>query len=366
MIKIFSKNQQYIDWILYLAIFFVVVLGLVVIYSLAFLMGQKDFFWNQIVYASIGFGVMIAISFLDYRLLKNISIPLYIIGLILLVLVLLFGKSTFGATRWIEFKFFQLQPSEIMKFMIIVFLASFLSQNEELRLKHFIYIIVEIGLPVFLVILQPDIGTALVFIFISIMMLIAHGLKRNQIVGLLIFIGLAIPISWKYILRGYQKSRIFNFINPQNDPFHQGYNVLQSIIATGSGMLFGRGLGKGIQSQLKFLPVPYTDFIFAALAEQLGYVGVIVLIMLFCVIFWRVLKIAKSASDQFGYYLCIGLFSMILFQFLINIGMNIGLAPVTGIPLPLISYGGTSLIITLLTFGVVQSVSIRHKKMFFD
>jgi rod shape determining protein RodA len=364
--KLIPANQQYIDWILYLTVIFAVVLGIVVIYSLAFLQGQKSLFWGQIIYASIGFAAMLAISFLDYRLLKNISIPLYAIGLILLILVLFFGKSTFGATRWIELRFFQLQPSEIMKFILIIFMASFLSQNDELRLKHFIYLFAELGIPIFLVILQPDVGTALVFIFIALMMLISHGLKRNQIIGLLIFIGISIPITWKYILRGYQKARIFNFINPQNDPFHQGYNVLQSIIATGSGMMFGRGLGKGIQSQLNFLPVPYTDFIFAALAEQLGFIGIIVLIALFTLIFWRILKIAKSASDQFGFYLCIGFFSMILFQFLINIGMNIGLAPVTGIPLPLISYGGTSIIITLLGIGVIQSVFIRHKKMFFD
>ncbi len=360
-----QKPVQTIDWILYLVVFILVGLGILVIYSISYGGETQYLFWDQMIFAGIGFVLMAAFTLFDYRILKGIYLYLYIGGLFLLVVVLFFGKITGGAARWIDFGFFQLQPSEIFKFILIITLASFFSElSQDFKFRHFIVFLVLITIPIVLVLGQPDFGTALVLLVVSVSMLVAAKIKAIYLFILGSLGLILVPLSW-FILKNYQKERLITFLNPKADPFGAGYNVLQSTIAVGSGMLKGRGFGEGFQSHLKFLPAPHTDFIFAVFAEEFGFVGAILLIVIFLILVLKILKIAKIAADNFGMLICLGVISLILFQVLVNIGMNIGIMPVTGIPLPFVSYGGTSLIVGLILIGILQSIIIRHKKLTF-
>jgi rod shape determining protein RodA len=215
--------------------------------------------------------------------------------------------------------------------------------------------------PALFVFLQPDLGSCLVIVFIWLGMVFAKGVKARWLVSGLAFLALFLPLSWHF-LKDYQRQRIYNFLQPQNDPLGSGFNVIQSIITVGSGKIFGRGLGRGTQSQLRFLPERHTDFIFASLAEEIGFLGVIVLLSLFFFLLWRILIVAKNAADSFAYFICLGVFNLIFIQVFINIGMNLGILPITGITLPLISYGGSSLISTMICLGLVSSLSRLEEK----
>jgi rod shape determining protein RodA len=221
-----------------------------------------------------------------------------------------------------------------------------------------------VGVPVLLVMAQPDLGTALVFIAIWLGMVLVSNIKKIYVL-ILGGVGLVLmPIVWLF-LHDYQRKRIVTFFNPGADPLGAGYNVLQSIIATGSGRFFGRGLGYGYQSQLKFLPIQHTDFIFAVLAEELGFFGALVLLILFFILLIRILRTTFQAFDSFGMFLGMGIFVMIVFQILVNIGMNMGIMPVTGVPLPLISAGGSSLIMIMIGIGIMESIALRRRKIVF-
>lgn len=353
------------DWILLIITIILVVYGIIVIYSTATAQVISGITKNQIIFASIGFMLFVVFILINYRSFKVGSIYLYIITLILLCLVLILGRQTMGAVRWLDIGFFRLQPSEFAKLFLVIILAKFFSSRQEqggikLLILSGLYTVV----PVILVMLQPDLGTALVFISIWLSMVFISNINKIYVLVLAGIGVLMTPIAWHF-LHDYQRKRILTFLNPQADPLGSGYNVIQSMIASGSGRIFGRGLGYGYQSQLKFLPIQHTDFIFAVLAEALGLVGAFVLLVLFFILLLRILKIASQASDDFGMFLSIGVFTMILFQVLINIGMNIGIMPVTGIPLPLISAGGSSLITTLVALGIVESIAIRRRKIIF-
>ena len=360
-----QKTTQTIDWFLYVLVLLIILLGILAIYSVSYKSGGQ-FFWDQIVFAGIGIGLMILLTFVDYRVFKSVDFYLYIGGIILLVIVYFWGKVSGGATRWLDFKIFQLQPSEIFKFILIITLASYLSKTmHEFRFKNFIWVILIIALPIFLVLIQPDFGTAFILLVIGIGMLIIAKINKIYLFILGLITIIFVPFSWWVILKDYQKDRLLTFINPKADPFGAGYNVLQSTIAVGSGMFKGRGFGQGLQTQLNFLPAAHTDFIFAVIAEQLGFIGVGLIIILFTILLFKILKVAKIAADDFGYLIAMGIAILILFQVFVNIGMNIGIMPVTGIPLPFISAGGTSLIVNLSLIGILQSIIIRHKKLVF-
>lgn len=361
-----QKPVQTIDWVLYLVVLVLVSLGILVIYGIFH--GETHYYliWNQIIFAGIGIFLTIFFTLFDYRILKSIYPYLYIGGIILLVAVLLFGKLTGGATRWLNFGFFQLQPSEIFKFILIISSAAFLSNHQKnFQIRHFIAYLLLILIPIVFVVLQPDFGTALILLIIGISILIAAKIKTIYLFFLAFLTAISIPVTWFFVLKGYQKERLITFLNPKADPFGAGYSVLQSIIAVGSGMLKGRGFGGGYQSHLKFLPASHTDFIFAVFAEEFGFVGTALMIIIFLILIIKIIKIAKIAADSFGMLICIGVAILILFQVLVNIGMNIGIMPVTGIPLPFISYGGTSLIVGFMLIGILQSIIIRHKKLTF-
>jgi rod shape determining protein RodA len=362
-----KKSTQTIDWTLYLLVIILTVFGILVIYSISYSGTGVNFFKGQIIFAIIGLILMVVFSLIDYRYFKEISVYLYVVGILLLIAVLIFGKVAYGASRWIDLYVFQLQPSEVFKFVLIISLATYLSNNKsDFGIRQFITCLFMIILPIILVLLQPDFGTALVLLVIGIGMLIAARIKAIYLWFLGILGATAIPLTYLFLLKGYQKNRIITFLNPQADPFGKGYSVLQSIIAVGSGMFNGQGFGQGLQSNLKFLPVSHTDFIFAVFAEEFGFIGCIILIILFGILVVKILRIAKIAADDFGMLICCGFVILLLFQILVNIGMNIGIMPVTGIPLPFISYGGTSLIIILVLMGILQSIVIRHKKLAFD
>jgi rod shape determining protein RodA len=285
------------------------------------------------------------------------------------------GATAGGATRWIQLGPVQIQPSEIFKVIAIIFWSSYIADKiSELKLKHFAFIALSFALPLYLVLKQPDLGTALVLIFMMIATLLWSKLNKKQLavfIGLLLAITIVFSLSVKNysvfgrLLKGYQRDRIEVFLNPSKDPLGRGYNVKQAIIAVGSGGLYGQGLGQGTQSQLQFLPKAQTDFIFAGFAEAFGFVGSLALVIAFSFMIIRIIRVANLAKDGFGLLIAVSAAAMFFFQVVENIGMNIGMLPVTGIPLPFLSYGGSSMVAGLIVLGIVQSVIIRHKKIIF-
>lgn len=363
--KFSLKLPKTFDWLLYLIPILLVATGLSVIYSLTYFNDKVIFFNNQLIFFAISLVMMIFFTFFDYRHFKGISWLLYLIGTILLILVIFFGKSSFGATRWIDLKIFDLQPSEFFKLALIIILAKYLDNKiGQITIKNIIYVILIGLIPSLLILKQPDLGSCVVIAVIAGVMLLSARLSKKQLISIIALVLLSLPLVW-FNLHDYQKDRIRSFINPSSDQFGSGYNVLQSKIAVGSGGLFGKGLGQGPQSQLNFLPVAHTDFIFAGLAEASGFVGSFFVILLFIILMTRLMNVANISKDGFGMFLAIGISTMIFFQVFINIGMNIGIMPVTGIPLPFVSYGGSSLLLNMICIGILQSIYLRHKKITF-
>ncbi len=322
---------------------------------------------RQLIFAGVGLVGMFALAIYDYRNLRKLTPWLYLFIVGALLLVYFFGPAVRGSARWIDLGFFRLQPAEFAKLAMVVIMAKFLDQQGE-RMKSFRYIILSgiyLAIPFFLILIEPDLGSSIIVFAVWFGMLMFSKINKKQL-GILVVIFLLLSVvAWSVGLQDYQKERVYTFLDPNRDPQGQGYNVLQSIIAVGSGGLWGRGVGRGLQSQLDFLPERQTDFIFASTAEELGLIGSIVVLCLFFVMFWRMIRTCQSARDNFGMYLSLGMFIMLLVQVLINVGMNIGIMPVTGIPLPLLSLGGSSLITTLFSLGIVQSVVARQKAVRF-
>ena len=346
-------------------VFLLLLLGLIALWSISFrgAIFNPGNLERQAISALIGLVLMFFLSFYDYRVLSSYSTRLYFAIIILLFLVLLFGTTVRGHTGWIGMGALRFQPVEIAKLILIIFLASFFSKKKN-QLSIVMRIIAStmlVLIPLFLVLRQPDIGSSVILVGIWGSMLFVSGISKKNLV-VLALIGIFACCSTWFVLKNYQKERIVNFVNPNNDPRGSGYNVIQSMVAVGSGRLVGKGLGHGSQSQLDFLPEKQTDFIFAVIAEELGFFGGALVLVLFGVIFFRIKEVARTARDNFGYLLSVGVLVMIFFQTLVNIGMNIGMMPVTGVPLPLLSYGGSSLVITLASFGIVQSVYLRREK----
>lgn len=359
------RNLKSIDWVLYIIVLLLLIFGILVIFSITYHTPKQELAISQLIYGILGIFLLVIFTMIDYRTLSSASIILYFAGISLLILVLILGKTKLGSTRWIDFGFFNFQPSEIFKVILILTLSNFLSKKENILIIDFIIYLFMIALPVVLVLLEPDLGTALIYVIIGIALFIACKTKEIYLlISGLIFAVLS-PVLWFFVLKPYQRERILTFIDPNHDPFGSGYNVLQSTISVGSGGLLGRGLGHGSQSQLNFLPIQHTDFIFATLAEELGFIGAGLLLILFIILIIRIIGIAASAKDAIGRYICFGVATMILAQILINVGMNIGIMPVTGIPLPLISHGGSSLFTTMIALGIVGSVFIRRKAISF-
>jgi rod shape determining protein RodA len=359
-----------IDKTLFFAVLLLVVIGLITIFSVSYSGETANFlnFRKQIFFALIGlFGMFFAAS-VDYRMLKNYSGLFYAIIFFLLGAVLVWGKLTRGTAGWFNFGYFSLQPAEFAKIVLIIVLAKCLSDlgNYSHTTKKILVSGTYVALPVLLILLQPDLGSALVIMFIWFGLLCMFGLKKKQLAFFLIMGIMVSSVSWVFVLKDYQKARIMTFVAPQSDPLGRGYNVLQSMVAIGSGSFWGKGLGHGSQSQLNFLPEKHTDFIFAVIAEEMGFIGGALVLLLFAVIFYRLFVIADEAQDNFGKLMVLGTVFMLVFHMTVNIGMNMGIMPVTGIPLPFVSYGGSSLIAFSIMIGIVQSVYINGRRYRFE
>lgn len=309
---------------------------------------------QQAIFAMLGLTLYFFVSKIDFRIFHTLVKPLYIIVLIFLIIVIILGIETRGSVRWISLGFFNLQPSELAKIAVILALSSFWYKRETTwkNVLLSLLILAPIGGLIFI---QPDLGTALTVGFIWLMILIGANVSYFKLLALAGLSAAIMPIAW-ILLKDYQKNRISSFLSPQHDPLGIGYNVIQSTIAVGSGGLFGRGLGRGTQSRLQFLPEFQTDFIFAFIAEELGFLGSAIVLILYSVIFYSLFRIISSSDNRFTNLIIIGVIAMLLFQIVVNIGMNIGVMPVTGITLPLLSYGGSSILTTLIAFGIANSI----------
>lgn len=353
------------DWLLFILPIALSIIGIVVIFSITHQQAGWDFLIPQSVFLIVGVGLCLLFAKLDYRILKGIAPIIYIVGLILLAIVVLFGSEIQGSSRWLSLGFFNFQPSEIFKIILVIALAAFFSSLDRFKWLQLLAAVGITVLPIALVVLQPDLGTSLMYLAILLIIFLVSKVDRLYIFIVGITGAIAGPLLWLFVLADYQKRRIISFIYPQADPFGAGYNVLQSTIAIGSGGLPGKGLGHGPQSQLNFLPSQHTDFIFATIGEELGFWGVSLVLAIYLIILLRVVNVAKNSIDDFGRYLAIGFLTILLMQALVNIGMNIGIMPVTGIPLPFVSYGGSSLLTSFIMIGILLSIYSRRKKLNF-
>lgn len=354
-----------LDWVLLVVPLILFVCGIATLYGISSFGTKTSLVPDQLVFFVVGAIVYLLLAFFDYRQLGGLKWYLYVAGVVLLIAVDLFGQNIFGSTRWIDIGFFRFQPSEMMKLIMIIFGASIFSKSGQTMARRLLIFIALSAIPIFLVIKQPDLGTTLVLIVIMVSTIFCSGVSKKVLmicglVGLLL-----LPVGW-FSLKPYQKERLVSFINPEQDPLGSGYNVKQSKITVGSGGFWGKGFGGATQSQLQFLPVSHIDFIFAGWAESTGFIGSSFMVILFGILIWRLFAIAGTSRDRFGFIICISVGSLLMFQTFVNIGMNIGIMPVTGIPLPLVSYGGTSLINTCAMLGLCQSVSMRRRTLRFD
>lgn len=339
-----------------IASLFLLSIGILVIYS-----SSPSLAIQQAVSAVFSFFSFLFISQFDYRLIKNFVFLIFSIILFLLLGTLILGVETRGAIRWIPLGPFNIQPSELAKPALILFLADFWSRSPSSFKSIFKSLFFSLPL-LLLVFQQPDLGSTLTLSAIWLGMIFASGISFKKILSVTIILLTLIPLIW-FSLHQYQKERIFGFLTPESDPLGKGYNLIQSTIAVGSGEFFGRGLGRGTQSRLQFLPEFRTDFIFASIAEEMGFLGSMIIIILYLNLFIFCLSISKYTTDHFGNLIIFGVVTMLLFQTFVNIGMNIGLLPITGITLPLISYGGSSLVSTFICLGLVCSVGKLRKRV---
>ena len=344
-------------------------LGLAMSYSSTVVTGVNPLdpssnFLRGLMWSGIAVIVFMAATFFDYKWLRTFAWPIYFVNLGLLALSLVIGTGIGGAARWIAIGPLQFQFSELAKILMIVVLANYLAERHD-RLGSLRVILGACILMVptwVLVMLQPDLGTSLVLAGILAGMLFLSGASMKWLGALAGLVIAMVPIAWNYILRDYQKQRLLSFLNPASDPQGAGYQLTQSQIAVSAGGLFGRGLTNGTQDALAFLPVGDTDFAFARLAEELGFIGAVLVFVLFLVLLWRVLMAGYRSQDRFGTVFAAGIGSLLVFQLVVNVGMVIGLMPVTGIPLPFITRGGASLISLAIGLGVLQSINIRQAK----
>ncbi len=316
----------------------------------------------QLIWFTLGFIVMTASFSFSYRVLERWAHPLYVVCVLLLLGVVVFGKLAGGSRRWLALGPIHLQPSELIKIAMVLVLAKYFSKGSDPRgfiLKELIRPMLMTGLPFALIVIQPDLGTAGLVALIAVTMALFVKVERRALILLVAFAGATIPFVWS-LLKDYQKQRILTFLNPDQDPLGAGYHIIQSKIAIGSGMIFGKGYLQGTQNALSFLPEEHTDFIFSVLAEEWGAVGSMVVLLLFLVLILWGLNIAHRCRDPFGNILAIGITALLAWQVMINIGMTMGLMPVVGVPLPLISYGGSSTLTVAICIGLLMNISMRR------
>lgn len=375
------RHLRNLDWGLFLAVIILMAVSVVMVSSATRqspVNGDPLYYTKrQIIWIILGLLVMAIIVMTDYLTLARLSNLIYLGNLALLLAVLVpgIGHKALGAQRWIPLGFMQLQPSEIAKIAIIVTFANYLRGREKKieSWRDYIGPFLHVGIPLLMILAQPDLGTSLVFLAITFGMLYIAGAPGVQIAGMGLG-GLSVAVLLVYLhetfglpifLKEYQIARLTSFINPHADPLGTGYHLIQSVIAIGSGGLVGKGLFEGTQNLLKFLPIRHTDFIFSVIGEELGFVGTGIILALYFYIIYRGIRIAASARDLFGTLIATGIVSMLVFHVLTNIGMTVGIMPVTGIPLPLMSYGGTSMLTNCVAIGMLEGIYMRRQKILF-
>ena len=361
MLRLDRRLLQNVDWLLLGAALFIIGLSLVCLWSLNPGRGISSLVWRQISWVGVGLVGLLVVASVDYRNLVRTAPVLYVVGLGLLVSVFALGRTVSGARRWIHLGPLTVQPSELFKLIFIITLAWALTagRGERFSRAALIGTFVLLGVPFLLVVRQPDLGTALVLVPVLAATLVGIGI-RMKVLGVLSLAGVAaMPLGW-LVLKPYQRDRLLVYLDPFRDPLGTAYNVIQAKIAIGSGQLLGKGIGGATQSRLSFLPERHTDFIFAVFAEMWGFLGCLVLIVAYVLLVMRGFEIAAGTRETRGRILALGVTTVFAAQILINIGMVTGLLPIVGIPLPLMSYGGSSMVVSLTALGLLLSIRMRQ------
>lgn len=373
MFKIDRRLIKNFDWITFLIILVLTVIGITTIFSATrppLDIGEhKPFYIKQIIWLVISITALIIVVIFDYSCFYKISYPLYIFGIIALIVATFAGKTTMGAQRWIDLGLFSFQPSEFFRVIFIIAFSTYLTNirvltNLNLIKGLFLFLIV----PVILLLKQPDLGTAIILVTIFMSLSLIKGVSKKVIVAVIILSIISVPflgnIFWEG-LRDYQKNRIIAFIDPNVDPSGIGYHINQSKISIGSGGFSGKGYLDGTQGPLRFLPEKHTDFIFSVFAEEWGFIGSIFLFLLYLVLFLRAIDTSLKAKDEFGRLVSIGITVMFLIYFSVNIAMTLGMAPVVGVPLPFVSYGGTALLSNFIAAAILMNIRMRRFQLFY-
>jgi rod shape determining protein RodA len=351
------------DWVLLTFIILVSVLSVWEIYSATIHTKYSQFYHQQILYIIVGLVLMFGMSLVDYHRLMSIAWWAYGVAIVSLLAVKFVGHSVLGAKRWINLGHgVHFQPSEWVKLVLIILMARFFASRggDKLTWGGLVQSIALVIVPFYFVLKQPDLGTALTYMPVLGAGLLLGGIRTRQIVVLLLLVSAAVPVYYKYVMKDYQKQRIASFQNSDSDPRGHGYQVRQSLIAVGSGGIWGKGAAQGSQTQGDFLPISYADFIFAAFCEEHGFVGAVLVLLIYFLVLMRLIQNAQTAPDLAGSYVVMGVVAVIAFQIAVNVGMVLGLMPVTGIPLPLMSYGGSSVLFTFLALGMVMNVRMSR------
>jgi rod shape determining protein RodA len=349
------------DWPLLAVALIICALGVLQIYSATHDTRWQDAWWKQIIWIAVAMGLMWIASSIDYHTLLA-QVPLmYGLSIGSLIAVLAVGRLVFGSRRWIHILGFNFQISEFVKLVIILMVAKYLSElkSDRVRARDLLKLGGLVGIPVALVMYQPDLGTGLTYLPILAAGILIAGIRWHYLAAIAVVGALALPVGWLF-LKDYQRTRLVTFVEPSRDPRGAGYQVIQSKIAVGDGGMWGRGVTRGTQTQLRFLPVPHTDFIFSAFAEEHGFVGVVVVLGLYFLLLMQIVQNAQMAPDRSGMYICMGVATLLLFHLLVNVGMVVGRMPVTGIPLPLMSSGGSNMFSVFMMLGLVNNVRLRR------
>ena len=352
------------DWVAVTAMALLTGIGLIAVWS--FSPPWAGLFGRQVLWIVTGLFAFLVFSLIDYRIFRNhglFLVALYVSVMLLLAALLLFAPETRGVKAWFQVGGAGIQPVELMKLVLILVLAKYFSRRhiEIARLRHLLISGLYVGAAVFLVLLQPDLGSALILVVAWLAIAFFAGIQWRHLITFFVLVAILSGVAWAWLLQPYQKERITAFLDPYRDPQGAGYNTIQAMVAAGSGRLWGKGIGYGSQSHLNFLPEAETDFVFAAFAEETGFIGSAVLLGLFAVLGWRIVATGMKAHDNFSKLFVLGLASFLFSQTFLHIAINLGLLPVTGIGLPLISYGGSSMITILAGLGIVQSIRIHAR-----
>ena len=361
-----SKQLRNVEWSMLICTIILVAIGLFALFSASKATELEDF-KKQIMWAVVSIPILLITMFIDYKIIAKLSIGFYILSIILLIVVLL-TSAVNGATSWFSLGPISIQPAEFAKIAVVLFLANVMSKMSRTEINKPLKLLMLIGIiivPVVLIVLQPDYGTAMAYIFATAIMLYVAGINKRYIILTLLILIISLPLLYFFVLPEHAKTRIDVFLNPNLDPRGSGYNVIQSKLAIGSGEFLGMGLLKGNQTQLGFLYPKTTDFIFAVIGEEMGFIIAATVIITYVILITRAIYIAKTAKDSLGAYISMGIAGIFIFHMTENIGMAMGLLPITGVPLPFVSYGGSSLLTNLILIGLLLNISGRRQKAIF-